>query len=129
MHVTGWLWPGSQIVRIIDGDTLDVVVTRDLGFCGTASYPVRLRLNRINAPAVKTKAGELSRRRVVELLPVAGLVDLCTLKPYKYGGPKDSRGEYMAEVTLADGRNLSDVLVGEAYAVYWDGTGPRPDDL
>jgi hypothetical protein len=47
-------------------------------------------------------------------------VHITTVGPYKYGD------EWMAEVTLADGRNLSDTLVGLGLAVLWDGTGPRP---
>jgi len=117
------------VVKVVDGDTIDVLVTRDLGFGGVVTFPVRLRLNRINTPKLSTARGRASCARVAELLAGAGgVVDLVTVKPYKYGGPEDQRGEFMAEVTLPGGRNLSDVLVAEKLATHWDGQGPRPAD-
>jgi len=127
MAASEWAWPASKVVKVIDGDTLDVLVSRDLGFGGFATFPVRLRLNRINAPKLSTARGIAARTRVEALLD-AGVVDLVTVKPYKYGGPKNQRGEFMAEVTLPDGRNLSDVLVDQQLAAYWDGQGARPAD-
>jgi endonuclease YncB( thermonuclease family) len=124
--VSAWQWPGTLIVKVIDGDTVDALVTRDLGFGGKVTFPVRLRLNRINAPKVSTIAGRKTRARVLELM--AGPVDVTTVKTYKYGGPDDQVGEYMAEITLPDGSNLSDLLVAERLAVPWDGEGTRPQD-
>jgi hypothetical protein len=49
-------------------------------------------------------------------------VHIRTTGPYKY------RDEWMAEVTLSDGRNMSDELVLGDWAVYWTGDGPRPAD-
>jgi endonuclease YncB( thermonuclease family) len=125
--MTEWEWPGSVIARVIDGDTVDAMLTRDLGFQATATFPVRLRLNRINAEPGKTDKGALARGRVLALTAGARLA-ITTGKGYKYGAPDGKTGEWMAEVTLLDGRNLSDLLVAEGLAVYWDGTGPRPDD-
>lgn len=116
--MTTWEWPGSSIVRVIDGDSFVAVVSRDLGFNGTATFQQKLRLNRINCPPVATARGKAARDAVVGL--VSGSLMIRTVGPYKYGD------EWMAEVYLADGRNLSDVLVSEDLAVYWDGTGPRP---
>ncbi len=119
-----WSWPNSIITRVIDGDSFTARVTRDLGFHGTATFDVKLRLNRINASPVKTDLGKLAAQRFGELVQLVGSVSvpllLETVKAYKYGD------EWMAEVTLPDGRNVSDELVSEALAVYWDGTGPRP---
>jgi len=125
--MAAWSWPNSRVVKVVDGDTLDALVTRDLGFGGVATFPVRLRLNRINAPKLSTTRGRAACARVAALL-LGQAVDIVTVKPYKYGGPDDQRGEYMAEVTLPDGRNLSDVLVAEKLATAWDGQGARPAD-
>lgn len=122
-----WRWPGSRISRVIDGDTVDTQLTRDIGFGGRVTFPARLRLARINAAKAKSPAG-LSATAMVITLTGGAPLDIITLKPYKYGGPVDYTGEYMAEVVLPDGRNLSDVLVAEGLAVYWDGSGPRPAD-
>jgi endonuclease YncB( thermonuclease family) len=121
-----WLWPGSFVTRIVDGDSFAARVTRDLGFHGTATFEQKLRLNRINAQPAKTALGQQATQRFGELvgMTLPGIVSppllIETVKAYKYGD------EWMAEVTLADGRNVSDVLVAEGLAVFWDGTGPRP---
>lgn len=120
-----WTWPASTVPRVIDGDTLDAHVTRDLGFGGTASFVVRLRLNRINCPPASTVPGKAATAFVTAA--VAGAVLLIeTDKPYKYGGPDNSPGEWMAEITLPSGADLSDALVVAGLATYWNGQGPRP---
>ncbi len=122
-----WRWPQSRITRIIDGDSVDTQLTRDIGFGGTVTFPVRLRLARINAAKASSPAG-LAATALVIASTSGVLLDITTVKPYKYGGPADYTGEYMAEIVLPDGRNLSDLLVTEGVAVYWDGQGPRPAD-
>jgi endonuclease YncB( thermonuclease family) len=125
--MAAWVWPKSKITRVVDGDTLDAIVIRDLGFGGSASFPVRLRLNGINAAKLGSTRGNAARDRVVALLG-DGLVDITTVKPYKYGGPADANGEWMAQVVLADGTDLSKKLLGENLVAAWDGDGARPDD-
>lgn len=125
MSSVPWLWPDSLVTRIIDGDSFTARVTRDLGFHGTATFDIKLRLNRINAPPAKTIQGQLSADHLSGLIRVTPGVPsmpvlIETVKAYKFGD------EWMAEVTLPDGRNVSDVMVADGLAVYWDGTGPRP---
>lgn len=122
-----WEWPDSRVTRVVDGDTVDAMVTRDIGFGGTVTFPIRLRLARVNTAAVHTDHGRAARTFVADRV-LTHPVDIVTLKPYKYGGPNGTVGEYMAEITLPDGTNLSDALVGAGLASYWDGSGPRPDD-
>lgn len=117
-----WQWPSSMVTRVIDGDSITARVSRDLGFHGWATFDVRLRLNRINSVPIKTVHGQEAKQFLVELVkPNISLVDIETVKPYKYGD------EWMAEITLIDGTNVSDEMVKNAMAVYWDGSGPRPD--
>lgn len=125
--MSAWQWPGARVVRIIDGDTLDVQLTRDIGFGGRVTFTARVRLARINAAKAASPRGLSATARVIQLTGGAPL-HVTTLKPYKYSGPVDYAGEFMAEVVLPDSRNLSDVLVAEGLAVHWDGTGPRPAD-
>lgn len=121
-----WAWPNSFVVRVVDGDTLDAVVTRDIGFEGKVTFPVRLRLNRINTAPVRTDRGLRAKARLLALTAGAP-VHITTGKGYKYGAPEGKTGEWMAEIALADGANVSDLLVTEGLAVYWNGQGPRPD--
>lgn len=122
-----WSWPNSRISRVVDADSVDASLTRDIGFGGTVTFPVRLRLNRINAPKISTVRGRTARDFVASHLVDQTLL-IRTIKPYKYGGPADRAGEYMAEIILPQGSNLADLLVAAGLATYWDGQGPRPDD-
>lgn len=130
-----WKWPSSQIHNVVDGDTFDSILQReivlDLGFGikshQTITMPARLRVNRINAARSSSAKGKQAKLRVMQLTANM-IVDITTVKTYKYGGPDDKVGEYMAEVVLPGGANLSDLLVSEGLAVYWDGDGARPAD-
>lgn len=124
--MTDWTWPDAEMAAIIDGDTLTMKVTRDIGFGGSVTFPVRLRLNRINASPLKTAAGKEAATFLTNLLPVGGKFPLTTVGAYKYGGPDWSPGEWQAEITLSDGSLVSDVMVANGHAVYWNGQGPRP---
>jgi endonuclease YncB( thermonuclease family) len=137
-----WDWPDTTIARVIDGDSLVVNVHRDasawfqiedtdLGFNGSiealhapialrVKFHQRIRLARINAKPAKTTTGTSAKQRVVQLLTGVAF-HLQTTGPYKFGD------EWMGEVILDDESNLSDLLVSEGLAVYWDGSGPRPD--
>lgn len=122
-----WPWPNTVITRILDGDTVEAdLVNPHVGFGVSATFPVRLRLNRINAQSTSTPNGKRAKARVLELTAGARL-HIVTGKGYKYGAPEGKAGEWMAEVQLPDGRNLSDLLVAERLATYWNGQGPRPD--
>lgn len=117
-----WDWPGSLVTRVVDGDSLVARLTRDVGFHGILTFDQKLRLNRINAPAVKSVDGVAAKVFLTSLLEGVGPVSIQTVKAYKFGD------EWMAEVTLTDGSNVSDVMVLTNHAVYWDGSGPRPSD-
>lgn len=126
-----WSWPNSRIHNVVDGDTFDSNLSKviDIGFSikSEITLPARLRLARINTAKASSTKGKQAKLRVVQLTANV-VVNITTIKTYKYGGPDDKVGEYIAEVDLPDGSNLSDLLVAEGFAVYWDGAGPRPDD-
>jgi endonuclease YncB( thermonuclease family) len=125
----GWVWPNSTLVDVEDGDTFTALVTRDLGFGGHVTFPAtRLRVARCNAPSTKYLPGKYVRERVLAWFALAGPLTITTIKPYAYGGPSDSPGEWMAEVVNAAGENLSDWLLAQSFAQPYDGKGPRPDD-
>lgn len=117
-----WEWPGSTIVRIVDGDTFVASVSRDLGFHGTATFDVKLRLNRINAPPAHSKDGAAAAVELATLIPPGSTADIETVGPYKYGD------EWVAEVAVPGSPpvNVSDAMVASGHAQHWDGQGPRP---
>jgi len=120
MTAIAWPWPGSTITRVIDGDSFVATVSRDLGFHGTATFSQKMRLGRINCPPKGTDVGDAATAFVVAHTTPSVVVNIETTGAYMY------RDEWMAEVTLPDGSNLSDALVAAGLALYWNGQGPRP---
>lgn len=109
----GWRRYQATVDRVVDGDTVDVVV--DLGF--DLSLRGRFRLAGIDAPEMNTAAGRASKARLEELLPAAGVVFVETFK----GDAKDKYGRYLGKFVQADGKSdIGEVLVREGRAkVYW----------
>jgi endonuclease YncB( thermonuclease family) len=118
-----WIYPGSTLERVVDGDTFTARVARTLDFgfhVATAMSSVqRFRLNRSAAAPLATESGKGAAAALAGLL-TAGPFLLTSVGPYKYGD------EWMAEVVLADGRNVTDVLVAEQWAASWNGRGSQP---
>jgi len=107
----------ATITRIIDADSL--VVDLDMGrhlWVRDAKH----RLNGCNARANTDPGGVEARDNLAVLLPVGAVVTLHSLKPYKYGD------EYMADITLPDGRDLVPLLIAEQWAAPWNGRGAKP---
>lgn len=104
----------ATITRVVDGDTFTATV--DLGFHVSVSYT--FRLFGIDTPETRTRdleektAGNKAKERVIELMPVGKEVRVKVSAFGKFGRP-------LADVTLADGRNLTELLIsedlGEAY--------------
>lgn len=121
-----WSWPASFVTQVIDGDSMRARLTRtanvDYGFGITSVVQgtsiQKLRLNRIDAYPLTTDRGKQARAFNLSVLEDPVLID--TYNSYKYGY------EWMAEITLSGDSNLSDLLVAQGLAVYWNGTGPRP---
>lgn len=116
-------------IRVVDGDTLDVVL--DLGFSITVK--VRLRLHGVDTPeiyGVKKESAEYARgkeasKRVQELLDDAQYV---LIRTYKH--IKEKYGRYLADVymdhkdpddpNVSLRRSLGDILIEEGHATAWE---------
>lgn len=114
----------GAFVTAHDGDTFTAVVSTDpydFGFHVVISPQAqqKFRLNRCNAASLNTPSGDGAHARVTELLS-GGPLTILSVGPYKYGD------EWMAEVTLADGRNLTDEMILEQWAAPWNGVGSQP---
>jgi len=97
----------AEIVRVVDGDTLDVDV--DLGF--GVKKRERLRLGRVDAwetRGVEREAGLEATEFVERALFPGKEVTIQTRKRGKYG-------RYIAEVSY-DGKNLADELLEHGHA-------------
>ena len=97
------------VENVVDGDTVDLVI--DLGF--KISSRQRVRLARIDTPE-RGQPGYAAARDFVR--------DAVFNKPVILKTEKISKWNYyLAEITLEDGRNLSDTLVQAQLAKYYDG--------
>lgn len=103
----------ATVDAVIDGDTIDVLI--DLGFRLTQG--TRIRVAHVDCPEHGTPAGDAATAYVRGLLPPGAQVVLRTAKPDKYG-------RALATVQLADGRDLSSLLLEIKFAVPYEG-GPK----
>lgn len=104
----------ADIVRVIDGDTVEAKVHLWLGL----DQLVRVRIRAIDAPEMKgdcPEAAAASKDALAGLLG-RGPVILTDIKHDKYGGRVD------AALALADGRDVGAEMLRSGHAVPW----PRP---
>ena len=97
------------VENVVDGDTVDITI--DLGF--KVNTRQRVRLARIDTPE-RAQPGYAAARDFVRKVVLNKPITLKTEKVSKWG-------YYLAEITLEDGRNLSDTLVQVQLAKYYDG--------
>jgi endonuclease YncB( thermonuclease family) len=110
-------YPGCRIVRVVDGDSLEVDV--DLGFRMTCRMP--LRLAHVDAPERGTTAGKAARAWLSELLDPIRFGMPLLVRTYK---PYDKYGRWLAEVILPSGESVAELMVTAGHAVPYEG-GPR----
>lgn len=119
MSVAPAIWAyRAQLVRVIDGDTLDVVIDQGLHTHRTE----RVRLLGVNTPERKgntRKAGDAARLFVVDWLSwLEGMDWPLTVRTEK----TDAFGRYLARVwRTTDGRCLNDDLLAAGHAVVFMG--------
>jgi len=97
----------AEIVRVVDGDTVDATV--DLGFGLRLS--ARFRMLGINSPERNTPEGKKSLARLAELLPVGSQVVIQTTKD-----KREKYGRYLGTFLVA-GKSINQQLVDEGFAV------------
>lgn len=105
----------AVVIDVHDGDTCHLDI--DAGF--SVHVHADVRLAHINAPELATPAGPPARDHLAGLLAGAALT-VKVLGPDKYGG------RWQGEITLPDGRAVSDVMVADGFAKPWGGHGPKP---
>ncbi len=119
-----------RVVRVVDADTLDVIV--DLGFgIALGQYdPIRLRLADIDAPELRTEEGQEAKDFAHWWLirndppafddSVLGPFLLHTVKSKRATDARDSFGRYLAHIyPLGGGPSLNEALVEAGHAKPW----------
>lgn len=105
----------ATVLRIIDGDTF--VASVDLG-C-RVHWQGSVRCAGFDAPEISgaTKpAGDKATAYVTTLCPVGSTVYLDSLA-FEKGDEQDHFGRLLAAVTLADGRDLAELMIQSGHAV------------
>lgn len=105
--LTEW-WFRARVHRVIDADTL--AVQADLGF--DVAVNITVRVQGVDAPELRTPEGKAAAAFVQDLLSDPR-VTLRTEHDRTFA-------RWVAEVWLADGRSLADVLVAAGHATRSD---------
>lgn len=106
----------AEILRVLDGDTVDVHA--DLGFGVYTTQ--RLRIYGVNSPEKDTEAGKAALQFVSETLYQASEVHIQTMKQSTQSDAekREKYGRYLAQISV-DGEPLTDLIIkaghGQAY--------------
>jgi len=129
-----WEYLG-ELVHVVDGDTVDLRVMRDVVADFGFRMDMRLRLSavmRFRLVGVDTPEstgpcrlfGKLAANVLAVMLSTADSIRVESLgEPDKYGGRWDARIFVETPSGLLD---VAEVLVSNGYAQRYDGKGPRP---
>ena len=118
----------STIVKIVDGDTVDVDI--DLGF-GTWLHNERVRIMGIDTPESRTSDktekvfGLAAKQRLTELLGPNPI--LRTMVSKKGEDMKGKFGRILGDFKTKDGQMITDIMSAEGHAVLYE--GQNKDDV
>ena len=107
----------AKVLRVVDGDTIDVLIEWDIGFQVGCKTEQRLRFDRIDAPELRRgspehrAAGKAATVFLENQLPMGSMIQIST-EP-----DPDVFGRYIADITLGD-VNINDLMVKEGHAIY-----------
>lgn len=109
----------ATILKIVDGDTLDIVITLAPGF----TRDLKLRLRGLDCPELNTAAGRAAKAFVETLLSPGDEVILCTTKPDKYDRYLADVffGSKSSEASAKEDAFLNNALLSSHHATRYDG--------
>ena len=113
----------SKILRIVDGDTVDVDI--DLGF-GIWMHKERVRIMGIDTPESRTRDkiekrfGLASKARLKELMPIGSMQTLHTQIDKSGEDKKGKFGRILGDF-MVDTKFVTDIMINEGYAVKYNG--------
>lgn len=111
----------ATMVRVHDGDTIEVIVDRGFfDYLGSTAHPIPIRILGINARELNEPGGPEAQANLAALLPVGSPVVLASSKPDKYAPRWDAA---IQTPTIPD---LATALIAGQWAAAWDGTGTKP---
>lgn len=111
----------AQVIRVIDGDTVEVKISKDVGFYLTVSWDLHIRLDGVDCPEtnrVLTRKAGLAASEFTRKWLESGtfVVETVAKAPGKATG-KTSFERWVARIIRQDGVSLGDALVEAGHAV------------
>jgi len=113
----------AEVIRVIDGDTVEVFIEKDVGFDVVVRFKKQVRMTGIDAPeksGATAAAGLASKALVQSLLPPGTSIIMRTEKP----DATEKFGRFLATIWL-NGENLSEHLIKVGAAQAYSGKGKR----
>lgn len=113
----------ARVVRVLDGDTVEVDIEKDVGFDVVVMFRKTVRMQGINTPekfGATKEAGLASKKIVEDLLPRGTEILMRTEKP----DSTEKFGRFLATIWLGS-MNLSEHLISIGAAKPFDGKGKR----
>ena len=113
----------SKVIKVVDGDTVDVDI--DLGF-GVWLKDERVRIMGIDTPESRTrdkvekKFGLASKKYVKDMMPVGSKQVLKTQIDRSGEDKKGKFGRILGDF-LIDGKKLTEIMIKEGYGVVYTG--------
>lgn len=102
----------ATVVRVVDGDTIDLKV--DLGF--RCNFTDRFRLANIDAPERGQTGWSESKTALEGMLPVGSKIHIVTEHP-RMRDPRDGFGRWIATLFVdSEATSVNDQMVGLGYA-------------
>ncbi|HXG85967.1 MAG TPA: thermonuclease family protein [Pyrinomonadaceae bacterium] len=106
---------------VIDGDTVDLLIVKSVGFGVDAVIKTRMRLNGIDTPELR---GGTDETKAAARQAKARLAELLTGRVFTVVSHKTSKyGLWLADIYTNDGVDVNKILLDEGLAVpYFGGT-------
>ena len=112
----------GQVIRVIDGDTVEVRIDIWL----QQSITTKLRIRGVDAPELRSRCS-IERDRalnakefLINIFDKNPTVVITHVEPGKYGG------RVIANILTADGRDISSLLIQKKLVVSYDGGSRKP---
>lgn len=113
----------GTVVRVVDGDTVEMTWEMDLGFGDSFARKRPFRLLGVNCPEKNTAAGKAAKAFTEQLLPPGTPCGLTSVRVDKFGPRFD------AILSLTDGRDVSDVIIKAGHGVPYFGGARDIEDF
>jgi micrococcal nuclease len=104
-----YVYKNTKLVRVVDGDTVDVEITVDIGFNISASHKIRLRIKNLDTPETYRPSCDAEKdhgKRATEYAKTLLENTQFTIRTYKLG----KYGRYEADIFFDNGNDYAEAM-------------------